>query len=909
MNDFPEDAIVDIKPISFEKRQKQKILDTLFLHGASFAGLTSIVNLALFVVEKTSQTLPISIGAILCAGVSMLARLLMRQGRISLATFLVSLAWGGFFVIHGLFWAGFLVELLFGIWILPVLLALYLTTTFQRLITFVPSLAASIALVYIENSPLFSRIQPTDISFLRIAMPIYVAIFGSLFLLIILRGFQTKKLFVRMMSAMIVLVFIPIAILSIVSYYNTQLKDNRAATTSLEQIAAMKSNALLTWSAEQTDILSSLLTKSGSLSHIIGLLTATQPDPYLAEFTNELIVALAQSDFEEIILTNANGSVVASTHSDLVGTDLSNMDYFQRGKLSISVVPPDYYHPKNEMSVFISRPVQNYSGNVIGVLIGRAKIDPLLAIISQPISDKFQTAEQYLINSSGALLESSTERPNQYLRTDGANTLLSTLANGSGSYSNAKNVPVMGAYRWVHDLGVGIIIEVTQAEVYSQLPSIVATNIGIGAVAFLLAILAAGIIVRSITQPIDLLIKTSQEVIAGNLDARAEVEREDEIGTLTNAFNEMTNKLKSLVGNLEIRVAERTHDLEQRSLQLQSAAQIARDASLASNVDDLLVRTARLIRERFGFYHVGIFINDDRGEYTILRAAGGDAGQVMLANKFKLPVGEVGIVGYVSQSGEPRIALDVGADAVHFRNPLLPYTRSEMALPLKVGGRILGVLDVQSDKVNAFDQNDITIMEILTGQLSVAIERTRLFQESSENALALERAFRGQTLHVWQDYLERSRKPKGYRYEGTNIQPIELLDTKDEKNLPDNKLVILPGEPGSRECTAIVPIRLRSQILGRLTMKFSTPEISPETTRLLEEAANRLSLALENARLVQDAQRLASQEQQINAISAQIQQSTDLETILKNTVQELGKTLGVPKAFIQVGLVSSDDTN
>jgi GAF domain-containing protein len=167
----------------------------------------------------------------------------------------------------------------------------------------------------------------------------------------------------------------------------------------------------------------------------------------------------------------------------------------------------------------------------------------------------------------------------------------------------------------------------------------------------------------------------------------------------------------------------------------------------------------------------------------------------------------------------------------------------------------------------------------------------------------LEHSFREQTSRAWQEHLEDSSRPIGYRYEGSQIQPINLLDTDELKSLTSNKPVILPNKPGIPGCTAIIPIRLRGQTLGRLNLRFSTSQIPPETIRLLEEAANRLSLALENARLVQDTQRLASQEQQINIISGQIQQSTDLETILQNTIRELGKTLGVPKAFIQVGLV------
>jgi two-component system cell cycle sensor histidine kinase/response regulator CckA len=181
---------------------------------------------------------------------------------------------------------------------------------------------------------------------------------------------------------------------------------------------------------------------------------------------------------------------------------------------------------------------------------------------------------------------------------------------------------------------------------------------------------------------------------------------------------------------LEQRVAERTRDLERRTAQLQVAAEVARDAVTAHNLDDLLSSAVDLVRERFGYYHAGIFLLDRPGEYAVLRAATGEAGRQMLEAEHKLKVGEVGIVGYVTGSGRSRVSLDVGADAVHFENPSLSRTRSEMALPLKVGGRVIGALDVQSIHEAAFDEDDVATLQIMADQLAVAIERTQLFEQT-----------------------------------------------------------------------------------------------------------------------------------------------------------------------------------
>ncbi|MCS7011689.1 MAG: GAF domain-containing protein, partial [Anaerolineales bacterium] len=444
----------------------------------------------------------------------------------------------------------------------------------------------------------------------------------------------------------------------------------------------------------------------------------------------------------------------------------------------------------------------------------------------------------------------------------------------------------------------------TQNEIYRPLTALLLTNLGIALGAFVLTSLASWLIVQAIVRPINSLVEGYRQVTAGKLDTYVETEREDEIGILTQAFNNTTIQLKTLVTELEKRVEERTKALEERTLQLRTAAQIARDTAFANRLDDLLDRTVTLISERFGFYHTGIFLNDDKNEFAVLRSASSEAGKVMLANQHKLPLG-TGLVGHVAKWGQPRIALDVGEDAAHFRNPLLPYTRSEMALPIQTRGRILGVLDIQSEKAHAFDQNDVQVMQIITDQLAVAIEKIRLLEELQESSRSLERALRIQTAREWREFIEHIRHHRGYRYEGTRIEPLapELIE-QFQRQL--NKQAIISTEKGEKNSTVVhVPILLRGQILGGLSIRFNAERIPAETVSLIEETANRLALALENARLLQDAQRLANREQQINLIASQLQRANEIDALLQSAVRELGKVLDVPRSFIQIGFVPS----
>src|SRR5919108_140765 len=170
--------------------------------------------------------------------------------------------------------------------------------------------------------------------------------------------------------------------------------------------------------------------------------------------------------------------------------------------------------------------------------------------------------------------------------------------------------------------------------------------------------------------------------------------------------------------------------LQRRAKQFESIAHVARTISSTRNLDVLLSQITTVISQEFGFYHVGIFLLDTAKEYAVLSAANSPGGKYMLERGHRLRIGETGLVGFVTATGKPRVAMDTGADAVFFDNPDLPETRSEMALPLHVGEDIIGALDVQSTEPNSFLQEDINILSTLADQVSIAIQNARQFEET-----------------------------------------------------------------------------------------------------------------------------------------------------------------------------------
>src|SRR6185436_19247605 len=183
------------------------------------------------------------------------------------------------------------------------------------------------------------------------------------------------------------------------------------------------------------------------------------------------------------------------------------------------------------------------------------------------------------------------------------------------------------------------------------------------------------------------------------------------------AFNIMTAQLRNLISNLEQRVQERTNALEERASELRTVSDVARTLTSVQDLDTLLSEITRLVSERFGFYHVGIFLLDEAHEFAVLRASNSDGGARMLNRHHKLKLDSNSIVGYATTHNEVRIALDVGTESIYFNNPDLPDTRSEMALPLRISGRVIGTLDVQSTEPNAFSEEDAAILSILADQV------------------------------------------------------------------------------------------------------------------------------------------------------------------------------------------------
>jgi GAF domain-containing protein/HAMP domain-containing protein len=412
-------------------------------------------------------------------------------------------------------------------------------------------------------------------------------------------------------------------------------------------------------------------------------------------------------------------------------------------------------------------------------------------------------------------------------------------------------------------------------------------------IAVLFIIGSIWVVRRSILLPIRKLTNDIQQISqarsAASLRPITPLEQGDEIGELSWTLSRMVDWLKESYETLEKQVDERTLSLQRRRVQIEVAAQIARDIAAMRDLENLLYRSVNLIRDRFNFYHAGIFLTDYRQGYAVLRAATGEAGREMLARGHKLKIGQTGLVGHVAQSGEARVASVVELDEVYFKNPLLRETQSEAALPLNAAGQVIGVLDVQSQEPEAFDEETITTLQIMADQMAIAIQNARLLQESQENLKELETTYGRINRQAWERFVSSSRVI-GFEFDGIDTNPI-LRD----RETPVKDGQVTTGSPFS------IPLRVRGEVIGTLDVWSQEADLSDADVYLLATISNRISQILESTRLLQEAQRLAWREQQVNTIATQVRNSINLDTILQNTVRELGKSLGAARAFIQIG--------
>jgi GAF domain-containing protein/HAMP domain-containing protein len=470
-------------------------------------------------------------------------------------------------------------------------------------------------------------------------------------------------------------------------------------------------------------------------------------------------------------------------------------------------------------------------------------------------------------------------------------------------FSPLLGTEVLGYYQAVgftNGPEITFLVETPMDEINSRvLREALLTLVLVGGGVLILGVLAIYVGSLWITRPMADLTERAREIAAGRLDARLPVlARRDEIGVLNNTLSGLADQLLVAIQELELRVAERTRNLE-------ITLEIGRVLSSIHDLDLLLERVVNLIREQFDtIYHAQIFLIDPQTNRAMLRVSTGAVGRELLQRGHYLEVGSQSVIGSVTASGHAVVALDTSTNPVHRRNEFLPETRAEMALPLRIGDRVIGALDLQSRLPDGFREQDVELFQGMADQITIAIENATLFEESRARLREIERLNQALTRAGWRDVEKQyATRQALMAVAGTldgggadwTVLQRQAMQTREIAEQVDGETV-----------TFAVPVVLRGEIVGAVEWQVPRSRYTQDVRRTAQDLSTRLALSAENVRLSEQSRRAAHREFLVNQISSKLTGTTDVDEILRIAVRELGLVLRVPQAAIRL-VTPSDD--
>lgn len=764
---------------------------------------------------------------------------------------------------------------------------------------------------------------------------------------------------IRALGARLAIAFIALAlaVALAVSVTSIALGVRSVQTQVFEQLrtsVVLKAQAVVTWVNQIKFVMETMVVEDYEVQRAQALLLESLTEDFRITSKQNLRVRFNSvidrtQWFTEIFLITTSGEVVLSTTPRLEGRSVAGEAYFREGLSEAYLAPPEYDPVTGEIAIVFVRPLQ-LGRTTYGILAARADMGQLKEIVTSGAMG--ETGASHLVGPDFLLLTEPVMAggflPAHSEAIDAA--LEDHVVLGQSTYMNHTGTEVLGVYTWLPELEVALVSEMAREEVLAGARLTSYVSAGVAAVAALLAVLAGILFARGLSRPLVRLAATAAQVAArassgarldlGITGLQVDMVREDEVGALARAFGAMTDQLRALIEGLEARVEERTRGL-------QAVTEVSRATTSVLDPEELLPQVVTLVRERFELYYVGLFLleggEDDAsadaagatGRAAVLRAGTGEAGEAMLAQGWRLPVDETSMIGRCIVRGEAVVLQDTVSeegsadrtpvDATRLRNPLLPDTRSEMALPLRYGDRVVGAMTVQSERVAAFDETSTAVLQNLADQVAVAVQNAALFAETEA---ALARAVRIQERYqsqAWSTYL-RSRPVLGYEMRGGEVTPIATVG--GEEGTASNGLGLDQQRARVQNGVLQVPIVQGGEVIGVLGVERSEigynieSDHQPKTTghgadtdiygietwtdaekTLIEGLAEQLALAAENQRLLDETQRREAAERLTREVTARMREPVEMADVLRTAAEEIRQAFG--SDWVTVRLVDS----
>jgi GAF domain-containing protein/HAMP domain-containing protein len=556
-----------------------------------------------------------------------------------------------------------------------------------------------------------------------------------------------------MILALLAFAMIPLSIMASVAY-------TRSRTLLKEQIA----NQLKTTIQNQVEQINrEMRTKAVRLDYISrrpgfhipaeAVLSRQKTDPFYRSLVTKAFKEVNQPGdtplFDDFALVDTEGKIWVSSQLKWEGQSIGGTSYFMNivsGELSFAsynFVPILL----DEFGIITVSPFYGSNGQVRGYLLGVSRqkssqaILTAITVFNPDSSAYFYTSIGHQFvgidpheNILSAFIPSSSQRTSIAATFESDNNT-NFMSSPLSEFTNAAGTDVIAYTDWIPALNVGVVVELPQSAVFGQLNSLAPFTALLLVLTFIAMAIVIWISINRLVRPILGLAETTRRFSEGDWQERSPIKRKDELGLLAYSFNKMADELSSLYRTLEARIEERTR-------QIRTAAEVAQSITSNFNLDELLDNTVKLIVERFGYYHAGIFLVDRTGRTANLHAAFGPAAQEMLSRGHKLEVGSPSIIGWVTANNQPRVASDVEDDPIHLKNELMPETQAEVGIPISSGNLILGALDVQSTTSKAFDPDTIVVLQTLANQIAAALQNIGQTEATQVNYQDMERLYR-----------------------------------------------------------------------------------------------------------------------------------------------------------------------
>jgi GAF domain-containing protein/HAMP domain-containing protein len=421
------------------------------------------------------------------------------------------------------------------------------------------------------------------------------------------------------------------------------------------------------------------------------------------------------------------------------------------------------------------------------------------------------------------------------------------------------------------------------------------------------SLLLTWLIAHRTVKPITTLATIVEKVASGDWQTPILYTRNDEIGKMESSLEFLRNQYLNATWDSAKQIAEQNQRFERWNIKLQAAVEVGQAAASEGDLDSLLEQVAELISQKFGYYHVGILVNAEKSDEMVLRAANSPGYQNLIESGYRLQSGEQGIVGLAVNTGELQVSAYEGLEAAIQQYPYLSETRSELAIPLICRGRQVGVLDLHSKQEEAFSNEDIAAVRLLADQVAIAIQNAELVQELQARLDRISNPHQPSRYGEWR-HLATGQILSAYEYNSLKVTPAASrnLSPEVERRLQAGEMVVLnqsEDEQGKGESCLLAPIRLFGKTIGVIGFESDKPEQGwgPEQLAMIESLAGQAALALENARLLEEARQRAENERLISEVTCRIRETLDIDKVLQTAAHEIQQRLNLQEVTIRLG--------